>query len=385
MTPQRILILVSILPFSVAVGCGDAATEARKSVADQLPVVAVEPVVALDFTERILATGELTARNHANIAAEVDGRVTQLRVDEGAAVARGAAVLELDPARRQLEHAAAKARVSELRAAAHEARREVRRRRELRKNDISSTAALEKAETQLRLAESRLDAALAEFGVAQRALAEATVRAPFSGLIVERKVSEGEYVQLGTPLFELVSLDPIEVVFSVAEVDSGRVHVGQHVAVSVAPYPEEEFAAVVDVVSPTIDPRTRTLRVKARIANAEGRLRPGLFARADLGVAKRTGVPVIPDIAVLQRTDGAVVFTFDPSTQRVARRTVEIGGFQEGKIEVASGLSPGELVLTRGHQNLIDGVAVRQLQGETPSVAAQGDPGVREAAEVSLQ
>ena len=148
---------------------------------------------------------------------------------------------------------------------------------------------------------------------------------------------------------------------------------------------DEEFEAVVDVVSPTIDPRTRTLRVKARIDNSEGRLRPGLFARADLGVAQRVGVPVIPDIAVLQRTDGAVVFTFDPATQRVTRRVVEIGGFQEGKIEIAAGLQPGELVLTRGHQNLVDGVAVRRFEGETPSVAAQGPVSTREAAEVSVQ
>ena len=84
-------------------GCGESAPEAQESIAQQLPVVAVEPVVALDFTERILATGELTSRNHANVAAEVDGRVTQLWVEEGSAVARGAAVLELDPARRQLE------------------------------------------------------------------------------------------------------------------------------------------------------------------------------------------------------------------------------------------------------------------------------------------
>jgi len=369
---------------AAALGCSESASTTIET-AVPLPLVAVEPVVALDFTERILATGELTARNHAEVAAEVDGRVTQLWLEEGAAVASGSAVLELDPVRRQLELEAAKARVAESRAAAHEARREVRRRRELRKNDISSTATLEKAETEMRLAESRLAAARAQFGVAQRALSEATVRAPFSGLIVERRVSLGEYVQLGSPLFELVSLDPLEVVFSVAEVDSGRVRVGQRVGVSVAPFPDEEFEATVDVVSPTIDPRTRTLRVKARIDNSDGRLRPGLFARADLGVAQRVGVPVIPDIAVLQRTDGAVVFTFDPATQRVARRVVEIGGFQEGKIEVATGLRPGELVLTRGHQNLVDGVAVRRFEGETPSVAAQGSASAREAAEVSVQ
>jgi len=379
---------VLLLSLGLLAMAGGGCSEASDTVAEiELPLVVAEPVVALDFMERIQATGELEALNHALVAAEVDGRVTHLWIDEGAPVEQGVAILELDPARRQLEIEAAKARVSETRAALHEARRDVRRRTELRRSDISSIATLEKAETMVRLAESRHSAAIAEFGVAQRALAEATVRAPFSGILVERKISLGEYVQVGTPLIELVSLDPIEVVFSVAEIDSSRVVMGQTVMVSVAPYPDEEFVARVDVVSPTIDPETRTLRIKARLDNSDGRLRPGLFARADLGVAKRTAVPVVPDLAVLQRTDGAVVFTLDPATNRVQRRVIEIGGFQEGKIEVAEGLEAGELVLTKGHPTLVDGVLVRRSipdQGP-PAVAAQPGPFRQEAEEVSVQ
>lgn len=381
--PAPHMLLLALLAASGG-ACSDSPTPSAEI---ELPLVSAEPVVALDFTERIQATGELQALHHALIAAEVDGRVSHLWIDEGAPVEQGSAVLELDPVRRQLELEAAKARVAETRAALHEARREVRRRGELRRKDIASMATLEKAETQVRLAESRHAAAIAEFGVAQRALSEATVRAPFSGMLVERKVSLGEYVQVGTPLVELVSLDPIDVVFSVAELDSSRVRNGQIVMVSVAPYPDEEFVARVVVVSPTIDPDTRTLRVKARLDNSDGRLRPGLFARADLGVAQRIAVPVIPDMAVLQRTDGAVVFTLDPTTNRVERRVIEIGGFQVGKIEVAKGLLPGELVLTKGHPALVDGVLVRRSMPEQgpPSVAAQPRSFLQEADEVSVQ
>ena len=378
-----LLLFASLCGLSVA--CSESVTDVDDAI--ELPLVAVEPVVALDFTERILATGELRAENHAQIAAEVDGRVTKLWVEEGTAVEQGIAILELDPVRRQLELDAATARVSETSATLTEARREVRRRSELRKSDISSISVLEKAQTQARLAESRHHAAQANLGVAQRSLAEATVRAPFSGMLVERKVSLGEYVQQGTALVELVSLNPIEVVFSVAEIDSGRVHTGQRVKVTVAPYPGEEFDAVVDVVSPTIDRETRTLRVKARLDNSDGRLRPGLFARADLGVAQRTGVPVISDMAVLQRTDGSVVFTLDPTTNRVSRKVIELGGFREGKIEIASGLSPGELVLTKGHPSLSDGALVRRLAPSVPppAVAVQEEGEQEVNAEVSIQ
>ena len=383
--PRCVIAGVASLLVLTAVGCSGNERDA----AIEVDLVDAEPVLVLDFTDRITATGEMRARNHADIAAEVDGRVTELLVEEGAAVEAGAPILELDPARRELELAAARARLSEATANLGNQSREVARRRELRRNDIASKSAFDKAETELRLAEARAAAARAELGVAERALAEATVRAPFAGMLVERKVSLGEYVQMGTPLVELVSLDPIEVVFNVAEVDSARVHRGQRVKVRVAPYPEEDFDAVVEVVSPTIDPRSRTLRVKASVANEDGRLRPGLFARADLGVAERKGVTMVPDQAVLQRTDGSVVFTLTPDDMRVHRRVIDIAGFSEGLVEVAAGVGPGELVLTKGHATLVDGQLVRLPQAKTASepsaVAAKPEEPSEEGAEVTVQ
>ena len=386
--PTRFVRRTTLVAFAVALLCACSGSE-EVDHAVELDVVAVEPILAIDFIERITATGELRATNHANIAAEVDGRVTELLVEEGAAVPEGGAILELDPVRRELDLAAARARNAEADANLHNERRDVKRRRELRANDISSKAALDKAETLLRLAESRVAGARADIGIAERALAEATVRAPFSGHLVMRNVSLGEYVKQGTPLVELVSLDPIEVVFNVSEVDSSRVHTGQEVRVAVAPYPGEFFEAVVDSVSPTIDPRSRTLRVKAKLANSEGRLRPGLFARADLGVAQRKGVPVVPDQSVLQRTDGSVVFTLSPDDMRVHRRVIKASGFRDGYVEIADGVAPGELVLTKGHSTLVDGQVVRlpkALIVELPSeVAAKPGEAEEGAAEVTLQ
>ena len=146
--------------------------------------------------------------------------------------------------------------------------------------------------------------------MAERALRDASVAAPFDGLRgAALRVSVGEFVQPGEALFELVALDPIEVEFHLAEVDSARVALG--------PAGRRARGAVSRTRSSrrpctwcrrAIDPRTRTLRVKALLANADGRLRPGLFARADLGVAEREGVLMVPEEAVLQRSDGAVVF-----------------------------------------------------------------------------
>ncbi len=331
------------------------------------PPVATAPVLSIDLEDQIDASGELLALQHAEIASEISGRITQIVLNEGSAAEEGATVVEIDPERRELELLTTRAGLVEAETALREQRREAERVRELHRRSVASEADLDQAETQLELADSRLSAARARAGVAERALGDASVRAPFSGLVARRFISVGEFVQPGTRLFELVSLDPIEVEFRLAEVDSSRVAVGQRVAVRVAPYPNEVFEARVTVISPTIDTRTRTLRVKAALDNMEGRLRPGLFARADLGVSRRSGVLMVPEEAILQRSDGSVVFRM-AGEDRVQRQVVQTGAFRNGRVEVVSGLDARDQVVTRGHTSLVDGstVIVRNIDG-TPT------------------
>jgi membrane fusion protein (multidrug efflux system) len=200
------------------------------------------------------------------------------------------------------------------------------------------------------------------------------VTAPFAGLIARRHVSRGEYVEVGAKLFDLVSLDPIEVAFRVAERDSGRVALGQRVEVRVAPFPEEVFHAEVSIVSPTIDPLTRTLRVKAKLDNSDGRLRPGLFAKVDLGVATRENVLIVPEEAVLLRVGGPVVFRLNDES-RVERRAVEVGINRDGFVELVAGVSPGDRIVLRGQSRLADGelVAPRTREGELLEVPGDVD------------
>jgi membrane fusion protein (multidrug efflux system) len=360
----------ALLTAALAVGCSQ-----REDVHPvKAPRVATAAIVTVDLEERIEASGELEARYHSFVAAEVSGQITQIVKGEGEPIAAGEAVLEIDPQRRELEFAAARARAAQADAGAVEARRQTERIRLLRKRNAASQSKLDEAETALLVAESDAAAQEAQLGVAKQALDDATVCAPFDGVVGQRLVSEGDFVQIGTPLVELVSMDPIQVVFRVAEVDSGRVEVGQKVNVSVAPHPDEVFEATVDVVYPTIDPASRTLRVKAALANPDGRLRPGLFARADLGIRVRSAVPMVPEESVLQRSDGAVVFRV-VGGERVERRVVTVGEFRDGMIEIRSGLDAGNVVVTRGHSELVDGAVVRVIASgdESSKLANRGD------------
>jgi membrane fusion protein (multidrug efflux system) len=341
--------------------------------------VTLNPVLAMDLVDRIEATGQLLAKEHAKIAAEVGGRITEVLIDEGARVEAGAEVLAIDPERRSLERDSARARLDEARESLHEQEREYRRMRDLRASKVASQTQLDQAETDLKLAKSRLLASEAQLGVVDRALRDATVAAPFSGLIARRTVSRGEFVAEGQELFELVSLDPIEAEFRVTEIDSGRVALGQTVGVRVAPFPDETFGATVTFVSPTIDTRTRTLRVKAQLENPEGRLRPGLFARVDLGISEREGVPMILEEAILQRADGAVVFRSN-GENRVERIVIETGVYHGGYVEVVKGLAPGDMIVSRGQARLVEGqlVAPRNPDG---TLVGQPMPEVAEAPE----
>lgn len=364
---RSVLMLLAVVPFALA--CSR--TEEKVL---QAPPVSLADAIAVDLEDRIEATGELVSPNHATIAAEVGGRITALYVDDGAPAARGERVLEIDPERRNLEVRAASAGDKEAKAALVEAQRAAERLVKLFKSNVASKADLDKAETALELARSRVEAASARLAETQRAQRDAEVTAPFDGMVAQRYVSVGEFVQPGTRLFELVALDPIEVEFRVSEIDSSRVKPGQVVGVRVAPYPDEVFQATVTVVAPTIDPATRTLRVKGTLPNPETRLRPGLFARADLGVARREGVLMVPEEAVLQRSDGEVLFR-SVEGKRVERRVVKTGVVKDGRIEIVEGLSPGDKVVVRGHMALVDGavVSVRGTDGTAidPDVASK--------------
>ena len=367
MIPARSAVAAFAALFAITLGV--ACRQEQTVAPTPLPTVSLAPVKAVDLADRIEAVGELVAKERAEIAVEVSGRVTEILIDEGSWLAAGSEMLTIDPERRKLELDSARAALNEARANQDKAKRELVRIERLRERTVASQTVLDQAQTELMLARSRVVGAEASFGVARRALSDATVTAPFAGLIARRWVSRGEYVNAGQKLFELVSLDPIEVEFHVVERDSSRVRLGQTVRVRVAPFPDRVFQAVVSIVSPTIDPETRTLRVKGLMSNRDGTLRPGLFAHVDLGIASRRGVAVIPEIAVMQRTEGAVVFRFGPD-DRVERRIIELGVIRDGIVEVVSGLEPGDLVVARGHNRLVDGDLVTPRDPEGNPIRA---------------
>jgi membrane fusion protein (multidrug efflux system) len=360
----RLLCGAGSILFLALAGCGEEVLQLE----ELLPSVSVYRIEAVTLDEEIRASGDLQARFHTMIAAEVAGRVTELSIDEGGAVEESAIVLEIDPERRKLDLAAAEAELAQARANLRKERSQTARIRELRSQSVSSLQQLEEAETTLLLAKSAVRAEEAAVGVTRRAVSDSSVTAPFAGLVARRSVELGEFVQPGTELFELVSLNPLEAIFSLTELDTERVKLGQHVAISVGAFPDQTFAGVVTFVAPTVDPATRTLRIKAEIDNSAALLRPGLFARVSLGVARRENVMMVPAEALLQRAGGASLYRMVDG-DRVERVQVRTGVTANNMVEVRGDVRSGDLIIRRGHGGLADGMVVVVRDGATAPVA----------------
>jgi len=359
---------------SVTVLLSACAPEDEVPQAAEAPPVLVEPVLLRDVTEEIQTTGQLIAKFEATIASQVSGQVTAVLVDEGDKVGEGQILLEIDPELRMLEVANAEASMAEARAQAVENWKDLQRIQNLRERGATSEALLDDAKTTLELSRARQKAAEARLGLAQRALADSSVRAPFPGLISRRHVSVGEFLNVSMPVLEMVALDPIEAEFSFSEQDSGHVRLGQTIYVELAPFPDLVFEAEVTMIAPTIDPQTRTLRAKALLSNSQGLLRPGLFAHVTLGMESRQNVTMVPEESLLQRVDGTVLYRLVEGN-RVERIVVESGVLRDGMVEIKEGLSVGDFVIARGQEQISDGgvVSLRSTEGEPvpiPNVAS---------------
>jgi len=358
--------IAALVALATVLGCAEETPEKP----DLRPTVSAQRVRSVDFDESIRASGELKALHHATIAAEVEGRITGIRIEEGRPVDAGSVVIEIDPARRALGRDAARANLARAQATLKREHSATARQRKLGQQSIASADRLEEAETNLLMAQANHDAKQADHAAAERALADAEVRAPFTGHIAQRQVQLGQFVQKGEPLFELVALDPLEVEFSVPELDANRVREGQQAWVEVNSMQGQRFAARVTFVSPTVAPDTRTLRLRAQLENADRELRPGLFARVDLGVARREGVLMVPEQSIVQRASGASIFTIDDA-DRVSRVPVTTGVVRDGWVEVRGALLEGERLVVQGPARLTDGSPVNVVaEPKRPEPAA---------------
>ncbi|BCS31038.1 hemolysin D [Luteitalea sp. TBR-22] len=332
----------------------------------QLAGVTVEAVKAEAIGAALEAVGTIALDDTrtARVGALVEGVVADARANVGDRVRQGAVLAGLhshqvhDGWGDYRKALADRRRVEQELAYASDA---LARTERLLADKAASTLELERARAaraaateQLAMAQAevrRASESLEHLGIPTTETAAAAeiipVRTPQAGVVLERFVTTGTAVTPGTPLFVVSDTSTLWVLVEVDEAVLARVTVGAPVQVAVSAYPTDRFPATVTLIGDTINPATRRVVVRCRVANSDGRLKPGMFARVQLeGVAPPPMVHVPVD-AVQDLGERRVVFV-PASEGRYVPREVETGAERDGRVEIRRGLAAGERVVTRG-------------------------------------
>jgi membrane fusion protein (multidrug efflux system) len=328
-----------------------------------IPVEAV-PARLGSLTRAIDAVGTLRSDESIVLRPEVAGRVLRIHFIEGSRVEKGAVLLELDSS-------VGKAQLAQARASLVLSRANLERAQELFGRGAMSGRARDEAVSKLRNDEAAV--ALAEAMVEKM-----TLTAPFAGIIGLRKVSVGDFVNVGQELTNLEKITPMKVDFRVPEIYLGAVATGQTIEVQVDAFADRKFGGTVYAIDPLVDERGRSIVVRARIPNEDGVLRPGVFARVRLIVTERNDALLVPEEAVVPMGSERLVFRVVDGKAVGAR--IKIGARRGGAVEILEGLSPGDMVVTAGQLKLREGapvtVAAAGGQNSQGPAAAQGAGGV---------
>jgi len=373
------ILAVAVLFFA---GCGKGGVSAEKPAAKEEARVVRLAVATQKEVERTLsATGVLAARDQAVLSAKVAGRVEEISVDVGSVVKQGDVIgqiqkrdYELRALQSRAAAAAARARlglplegtndaidvkdssiVREARAQLEEQAKNRERSGLLAKQGILSEAESETAEAAYQVAVNQYEEATqeannrravlaqrrAELNIAEQQLADAVVRAPFDGVVQERRASAGEYLMEGAPLATLVRVDPIRLRLEVSERESMAVQRGQRVRFRVDG-DTNVYLGKIERLSPVITQDNRMFQIEADVAN-DGRLRPGAFARADILINEKAPAITIPRNAVAMFAGVEKVFLVESG--KAVERRVTTGAVHGTEIEISKGLQAGEAVI----------------------------------------
>jgi len=323
----------------------------------------------------LTASGYVVARRKAVVSAKIQGRLSELRVEEGSRVRQNEVIARLESQDYEAQVQRARAALQRAEADLAESRRQLDLARRLTDEKIMSTDQLQTAESRARVSEAAVSQARADLAFAQAQLANTVIRAPFSGTVVKKMAEVGESVAPIPPgvnistssgaIVALADLDTLEVEADVSESNVAKLSPDQPAEVSVEAFPDRKYNAVLRQVIPTADRTKATVQVKVTILDKDARLKPEMSAKvtfvepAKAATATEPVAPVVmvPKDAVVSRNGKTVVFEVHDGKVRV--RPVVPGGERQGQLVVREGLAGAEVVVVRPSETLKDGDAVR--------------------------
>lgn len=294
------------------------------------------------FSENLSLSGSLEANEQLELRSEISGIVEKINFKEGSKVSKGQILFQVN----DLE---LRARLAKVQTAQKLASENVRRAKLLLEKEAISQEEYDIAEAdyQFARAESQLVAAQ---------LAKATVRAPFSGTIGLRYISQGTYVTPSTPIASLVNTDQLKITFSIPEKYSSQIKLDDKITFTTSNSKEEKTATIY-AIEPEVDIATRTLKMRAIADNKEGKLIPGTFANVLLPLEIVNDALLVPTESLIPIQNGKKIFVSEGGLAKEI--IVETGARTENSVIVLSGLKAGDTILTSGVMMLKNGSPVK--------------------------
>jgi membrane fusion protein, multidrug efflux system len=333
--------------------CNDLAATAVERAA----FVHTEIVQPHDGQASLTLTGEVQARFRADLSFRVSGRVLARLVDVGAHVNAGDLLAQLDPAEQQADFDAATAAVAAAEAQLRVAQATFDRQSNLLSSGFTTRVAYDQAQEQLRTAQSTLESANAELGRTREALGDTELHARAAGVITARSLEVGQVVQTAQSAFTLAQDGDRDAVFDVPEsmflsdMESGRV------SLALVSGPDVTGVGYVREISPAIDPKSSTVRVKVAIQNPPPAMTLGSAIAGTAGTKPTTEITV-PWTALTGVGSKPAVWIVDPKTKTASLKPVTVGAYEAGAVLIKEGLEAGDRVVVDGGKLLSSGQSV---------------------------
>jgi membrane fusion protein (multidrug efflux system) len=302
------------------------------------------------------AVGSARAAQTVDVKPQADGTITEIAYEPGKRVPKGAILFRLDDDIQKADLAQAKAELVKAQQA-------LERGQSLSQSRVMAAASLEELQSARTSAQAQVDRA-------ERRLADRTIRAPFDGTPGFNAVDMGAQVETSTVLTGFNDLSSVLVEFAVPEEYFGIARPGIVAEASTAAWPGRTFQAPISEIAPAIDPVSRSFVARARIANDDGALAPGMFMRLRLELASTAAV-MVPEEAVT--VEGPAAFVFVVNDGKAERRTVKTGGREPGWVQIVEGVTVGEEVVFSGTSKVKPGGPVKVVNAQANAgTASQG-------------
>ncbi len=343
--------------FAGAAGCNRSEAAPGAAQKEEPPIhVTTVTIAERPVPEMLTLTGSLLADKESDIAADATGKVLTTKVERGQSVKQGELLATLDASAAALTARAAAAQEQFAKTQAVQAKTECDRSKQLFDSGAISKAEFDRSMSQCSGSEWSVAAAAAQHGSAAKMVGDSAIRAPFSGVVGERYVSVGQYVQPSTRVVSLYAIDPLRLELSVPEANVALVQPNLPVEFRVSAYGEQGFSGKVRFISPNVRQESRDLVVEAVVPNADGKLRPGMFATVRLKVGEKP-MPVVPLNTVRKDLDPPRAYAVVAG--HIEERVLQLGEELQGFVAIGSGVKVGDALVVDPPKNIHDGLRVQ--------------------------